>query len=111
MESNLNNGASRGSDFQPPTQNPQALQGGGLQTTGTGLQSPAGNVLDAKTNILVPTPSGTVAIPPQSIQQATAAQPAATLHTQSWLVWVGIGLVLLIAAYMAIGILRPRKYS
>ncbi len=101
-------GASTGTDFQPPTQNPQGNVNSTLQTTGSGLQSAGGAVLGEHTSILVPTATGTVAV--SSGAPAVAAQPVAVKHTNLAL-WLGAGLVLLMLAVMSFNLLRPRKYS
>jgi len=100
--------ASNGTTFQPSTQNPQSNVNSTLQTTGSGLQSAGGDVLGAQTNILVPTSHGDITIAPTGTPNTAAA--ATTAKHPPALAWVGVGVVLVMVAVLAIGILRPRKY-
>ncbi len=101
---------SNGTDFQPPTQNPQSNVNSTVQTTDTGLQtaSDGTNVLGTHT-ILVPTANGNVAIAPTSTS-SLATTATVTKHPPV-VAWLGAGLVVLLVAVMAIGLLRPRKYT
>jgi hypothetical protein len=104
-------GASNGTDFQPPTQNPQSNVNSSLQTTDSGLQMPTSTtnnlLLNSTANILVPTANGTVAIAPTSTANLATHPTAKNSPVATWL---GVGLVLVLLGIMAVGLLKPRKY-
>lgn len=102
-------GASSGTDFQPPTQNPQSNVNSNLQTTGTGLQTAANSILSGQQNIYVPTASGaTIKIAPTNAG-VLASHTSVPKHPPV-IAWVGAAIVVGLLIVMAVGILRPHKY-
>lgn len=101
---NVNNAGSKGTDFQPLTQNPQDNAGSNLQTTGSNLQTTSGDVLGGNTSILVATPNGNVSVAPT---QTSITAPIAVSTHSPWVARGGSLIILVITAVVVIAILRP----